>query len=103
MPPTESYDKIRTRVLALFAAPPLSFHACVVDVPCGPGRICARIEYDEEGAVLDSVYKRQEFALAMEERIGAPLSDDALAAYSRRLCHLWGADEANVTMPGGAP
>lgn len=78
-------------ILAAFAVPAHQMDVGVVHVPCGPGKYSAVITYGEKGPVLDTLYKREEYALAMEEYAGFPLSDLALAAYSRRALHLLGA------------
>lgn len=65
-------DEIRAlkeRVVSAFALPSAIFGLGECDVPCGPGGYCARIEFDAHGPVLNSQVKREEYALAMEERI----------------------------------
>jgi hypothetical protein len=83
---------MKRKLVSAFAVSPHILGVGEIVVPCGPGRICATIEYDADGPVLDSQYKREEYALAMEERLGGPWSDDAYAAYSRRALHMMGVD-----------
>lgn len=80
----------RDQILAAYAVPPHQMGVSEVHVPCGPGGISAVILYDKKGPVLDTFYKREEYALAMEEYAGFPLSDLALSAYNRRALHLIG-------------
>lgn len=81
---------IRDELLAAYAVPSMQFGTGPVDVPCGPGGYAARIDYDANGPILDTQFQREEYALAMEERFGDARSDDALAAYTRRVSHLLG-------------
>jgi hypothetical protein len=79
-------EAMEARIRSIFAVPTHQFYVGEIDVPCGPGRFCARIEYDEGGPVLTSRYRREEFALAMEERVpGMDLSVDAREAVLRRM------------------
>lgn len=81
-----NFDEIERRIAGIFGISSLLFMKTgKVEIPCGPGGYAAVIEYDENGPVLDTQFKREEFALAMEERMGGELSDDAIAAYTRRV------------------
>jgi hypothetical protein len=90
---TDVEREAKRLIASAFAVPGPMFYTGTIAVPCEPGRICALIEYDEHGPVLDTHFAREEFALAMEQRIGGDLSDLALGAYVRRCLHLLGVDD----------